>query len=229
MRDALQPLGYYEAQFSVARDGARLVIEVEPGPRVKFAAPEITVDEPAASLPPIRALLRSGALAAGTPLAVDDQNPCTADACDPVTGVTHVALADGTPCADADLCNGAETCQTGTCAPGTPPPVDDGNACTADACDPATGVTHLALADGSPCPDADLCNGAETCLAGACAAGTPPVVDDGNVCTADACDPATGVTHVAVADGSPCPDANLCNGAETCLAGACAAGTPVSI
>lgn len=72
VRDALQPLGYYEAQFSVARDGARLVIEVEPGPRVKFAAPEITVDEPAASLPPIRALLRSGALAAGTPLAHAD-------------------------------------------------------------------------------------------------------------------------------------------------------------
>jgi len=56
VRDALQPLGYYEAQFSVARDGARLVIDVEPGPRVRFAAPEIAVDEPAASLPAIRAI-----------------------------------------------------------------------------------------------------------------------------------------------------------------------------
>jgi translocation and assembly module TamA len=72
VRDALQPLGYYEAQFSVVRDGARLRIDVDPGPRVAFAAPEIAVDEPAASLPPIRELLDSGTLAAGKPLAHAD-------------------------------------------------------------------------------------------------------------------------------------------------------------
>jgi len=72
VRDALQPLGYYEAQFSVVRDGARLLIDVEPGPRVVFAAPEIAVDEPAASLPAIRELLGSGALAAGKPLSHAD-------------------------------------------------------------------------------------------------------------------------------------------------------------
>lgn len=72
VRDALQPLGYYEARFGVARDGERLRIDVEPGPRVVFAAPEIAVDEPAASLPAIRELLGSDALAAGKPLAHAD-------------------------------------------------------------------------------------------------------------------------------------------------------------
>ncbi|MBP6382595.1 MAG: outer membrane protein assembly factor [Pseudomonadales bacterium] len=72
VRDALQPLGYYEAGFEAVRDGPRLLIDVEPGPRVVFAAPEIAVDEPAASLPAIRELLRSGALAAGKPLSHAD-------------------------------------------------------------------------------------------------------------------------------------------------------------
>lgn len=72
VRDALQPLGYYEASFKATRDGDRLLIDVEPGPRVVFAAPEIAVDEPAASLPAMRELLGSGAVDAGKPLAHAD-------------------------------------------------------------------------------------------------------------------------------------------------------------
>jgi hypothetical protein len=38
----------------------------------------------------------------------------------------------------------------------------------------------------------------------ACKAGAPPVVDDGSVCTADACDPSSGVSHEPVTDGTTC-------------------------
>ena len=150
----------------------------------------------------------TGACLAGTAPSVDDGNPCTADSCAPATGVVHAAVAAGTACADSDLCNGDETCSgAGTCVAGTAPAVDDGNPCTADSCEPATGVVHVAVATGTACADNDLCNGDETCSgAGACVAGTAPAVDDGNPCTADSCDPATGVVHMAVATGTACAD-----------------------
>src|SRR5215475_2897491 len=37
------------------------------------------------------------------------------------------------------------------------------------------------------CSDGNFCNGTELCVAGACAAGTPPSCDDGVACTADSC------------------------------------------
>jgi hypothetical protein len=149
-----------------------------------------------------------------------------------VAGVAHDPVAEGTACADADLCNGNETCDgSGVCVAGTPPVVDDGNPCTADSCDPATGVAHSPVSAGTSCADADLCNGEETCDgSGACVAGTPPVVDDGNPCTADRCDPTTGIVHSPVSAGTSCSDGNLCNGDETCdAAGTCAAGTPMTL
>ncbi len=171
----------------------------------------------------------SGTCVAGTPLVVDDGNPCTADSCDPATGVVNTPLAAGASCADGDLCNGDETCNgSGSCTSGTPLPVDDGNPCTSDACDPVAGTTHTPVATGTSCADGNLCNGQETCDAsGTCAPGTPPVLDDGNPCTADACDPVSGVTHTAVAAGTSCADGDLCNGDEACDAdGTCVAGTP---
>ncbi|MBN2194547.1 MAG: hypothetical protein JW751_17145, partial [Polyangiaceae bacterium] len=171
----------------------------------------------------------AGTCTPGVPLLVDDGNPCTADACDPVTGVTHLPVADGAACADADACNGDEICAAGNCMPGLPPAVDDGNPCTADACDPVTGVTHLPVADGTDCADTDVCNGAETCVDGSCVPGAPLVVDDGNPCTADACDPVTGVANFPVADGTACADADVCNGSETCSAGACTPGLPLLV
>jgi len=114
------------------------------------------------------------------------------------------------------------------CASVPPPIVDDGNPCTVDTCDPLTGPHYVPLPPGASCTDGNACNGAETCVAGAiCQPGTPPMVDDGNACTTDACDPVAGVTHAAVAAGTSCSDGNACNGAETCSAsGACLAGTP---
>jgi len=122
-------------------------------------------------------------------------------------------------------------CGSGTVEPPPPPPpspctgvaVDDGNACTADACDPATGaVTHapVPVDDGNPCT-IDACSPATGAISHA-----PVPVDDGDACTADACNPATGaITHapVPVDDGDACT-ADACNPATGAITHA-----PVSV
>src|SRR5207237_2166025 len=69
---------------------------------------------------------------------------------------------------------------------------DDGNPCTADTCDTSAGCQHAAVADATPCPDGNLCNGAETCHAGVCTAGAPLSCSDGGECTTNVCDPQLG-------------------------------------
>lgn len=168
----------------------------------------------------------AGSCQVGAPVAVDDHNPCTLDSCVPATGVKHVPAAVGTSCADSNLCNGSEKCDAmGVCGAGVPLPVDDANPCTADACDPMLGVQHAQVPNGTSCADANACNGSEVCQSGSCAGGSAPPIDDGNPCTADSCDPATGVAHAPMAAGTNCSDGNACNGGETCSAtGQCVAG-----
>ncbi|MCC6645813.1 MAG: hypothetical protein IT374_09615, partial [Polyangiaceae bacterium] len=173
----------------------------------------------------------SGVCVAGS-IDVDDGNPCTADACDPSTGVTHTPVASGTACSDGDACNGAETCDgNGACQGGVAPTVDDGNPCTIDACSASGGVTHAPLGAGATCSDGDACNGAETCNgSGACVAGAPPTLDDGDPCTVDACTPAGGITHAPAAAGTACLDGDVCDGAEQCDgSGACVAGSALIV
>lgn len=171
----------------------------------------------------------SGTCVSGSPLVVNDNNPCTTDSCNAVSGVSHQPVASGTQCPDGDLCNGNETCNaSGACIAGTPPVQNDNNPCTADYCIASVGVQHSPYNPGQPCPDGNLCNGNETCNASAaCIAGTPPTVSDGNPCTTDSCSPSSGVQHAPVGVGTACPDGDLCNGNETCNASAvCVAGTP---
>ncbi|MBK8995696.1 MAG: hypothetical protein IPM35_08110 [Myxococcales bacterium] len=165
----------------------------------------------------------------GTCGPISDGNPCTADSCDEGTGtVHHDPLPAGTSCSNGNACDGAEICDgAGTCQPGTPPAFDDGNPCTADACSPSAGVTHTPVAAGTSCGDGDACNGDETCNAtGTCQPGTPPNLDDGNACTADSCDPQTGVAHAPLT-GTACDDGSACTQTDTCQAGTCTGSNPV--
>lgn len=77
---------------------------------------------------------------------------------------------------------------------------DDGDACTADSCDPATG---------------------------ACLHGQPTDCDDGDVCTDDSCDPVTGECRNEVVPLRSCDDGDACTSADVCQVGVehCA-GTP---
>ncbi len=83
---------------------------------------------------------RAGTCTAGTPLTCSDGNPCTQDTCDPSLGCRYTVVSDGTSCADADLCDGSETCTGGVCAGGVGVVCSDGDPCTVDSCTPATGM-----------------------------------------------------------------------------------------
>lgn len=77
-----------------------------------------------------------------------DQSPCTIDRCIDGECVSEPAPA-GLDCRDDDRCNGEEACDgAGQCAPGTPVPIADGDSCTLDVCDPATGQVDHAFEAG---------------------------------------------------------------------------------
>jgi hypothetical protein len=121
---------------------------------------------------------------------------CFTGACDPGTGCilrdAGVACTDGDACTEDEHCTGA----SGACV-GSPLVCDDGIACTIDGCDVATGCTHDAEPDGSPCADSDPCRGPSSCVAGVCDPGPPVSCDDGDACTEDACAAVAGCTRIA--------------------------------
>ncbi|MBW1881324.1 MAG: hypothetical protein JRJ84_23460, partial [Deltaproteobacteria bacterium] len=158
---------------------------------------------------------------AGTPLDPDDGVPCTDDSCDPVTGVANVA--NDANCDDADVCNGAETCDALLdCQAGTPLDPDDGVACTDDSCDPVTGVANVP--NDAFCDNGLFCDGAESCdLFADCQAGAAPC-DDGVGCTLDSCDEGSDSCSYVPSDAL-CSNGLFCDGVETCDALAdCQAG-----
>ncbi|MCW5777488.1 MAG: hypothetical protein KIS87_13710, partial [Phycisphaeraceae bacterium] len=153
------------------------------------------------------ALCHAGTCVPGAPPALTE-TACTVEVCDDVLGIEVVPKPAGTACSNGDACDGLETCDgAGACLAGTPPTIDDDNPCTVDACDPAVGVTHAPKPAGEPaCSNGDACDGVETCDgAGACVPGAPPVLDDGDVCTADSCSPITGPVHVPIPHCDPTP------------------------
>ena len=147
--------------------------------------------------------------------------PCLTAVCDAFSGECSEAPAsDGALCDDGDACSVAAQCDDGACGGGLELNCEDGNPCTDDACDPATGCTHVD--NNSPCSDGDTCTSGDTCAAGQCVGGADIACDDGNPCTADSCDPASGCSHAA-APGE-CDDGNACTTGDTCIAGACTFG-----
>ena len=122
---------------------------------------------------------------------------CSTGACE------LAAVADLTPCDDADACTWATTCVAGQCGQGTPLACNDGNPCTSNSCDAIEGCVFEGRDEGS-CDDGDPCSVADACSAGLCK-GLP---DPACACvTEDDCD-----IH---------EDASLCNGVMLCDAGQC--------
>jgi hypothetical protein len=110
---------------------------------------------------------------------------------------------------------------------------DDGNPCTADACDAGV-CSHPADNEGVSCDDGDICNGTETCGGGVCESDAPLNCNDNNPCTTDGCQAPNGCTHALISGcqacttNGTCSDGNPCNGTETCQAGSCRIGTALS-
>lgn len=128
-----------------------------------------------------------------------------------------------------DFCEENNLYDNGICNPDCPLPDPDCAVCSSNA----------------DCDDAQFCNGAETCFGGACVTGTEPcpvdefcdetndecvlddpceglACDDGNLCTDDVCDSATGQcisAAVQCADGEQCnPATGQCVSATVALA-----------
>jgi hypothetical protein len=155
--------------------------------------------------------------------ACDDQNICTDDKCGTDGVCTHSFNA--VPCADGVTCT-TDTCAEGKCVSiANDASCTDGDGCTTDVCDLALGCTHTAIADDTACDDGNACTLGEVCSNGFCVGGGLNTCDDSNPCTIDACDAASGCSHVAVdagADGTPtCSDGNSCTTGDTCAAGLC--------
>ena len=181
-----------------------------------------------------------GKCVAGAPLACEDGNPCTIDACAPGVGCTHGPTQG--PCDDGDACTGSDTC-LGVLCKGASLSCDDGDPCTADAC--SGGCVHtpgaLTCLDGNPCTE-DICiagtgcvytpNGAECDDGNACTAsdactggwclGQALSCDDGDPCTLDTC--LGGCVHTA---GAACDDGNVCT-VDGCVVGKGCVFTPTT-
>lgn len=134
--------------------------------------------------------------------------------CDAVRGCVDACCTDSAQCDDGLLCNGAEICTAGVCAAGSPVECDDGNECTVDACDAATGTCastpNDALCDDgfectrdtcgasgceyeandAACDDGFCFTGARCVVGAGCSGGDARDCGDGDDCTTDRCDPA---------------------------------------
>ena len=149
----------------------------------------------------------AGACVPGDKKECSDENACTVDSCDAMTGdCSHDAAAmNGEACDDGDLCTVTDLCEAGVCA-GTDKDCDDLNACTADSCTPASGACENVALTGEPCDDDDACTEADACTgAGSCAGILSVDCDDLNDCTIDSCNPLSGsCLHSAAGLGSDC-------------------------
>ncbi len=157
----------------------------------------------------------------------NDNNPCTADSCDPTTRACVFAPIDeGGACSDGNACTESDICTSGVCA-GVERTCGEG-VCTGT-CDPDMGCDY-SMSEGSTCDDGDLCTLGEACSQGACSGGEAPDCDDGNECTQDSCDPVMGCqSDGGPMDGTACDaDNDACTQNDACQAGACTAGEQVT-
>ena len=140
----------------------------------------------------------------------------TTDSSDDVA-VPQSACRGNRPCNDGNPCTSGDRCKSGVCV-GTPYSCNDGNVCTTDTCDGAGGCNFTN--NTVPCNDDNPCTSNDTCSGGICVSGPPTVCNDGNVCTTDSCDPASGCLFTNNSTAS-CDDGNACTFADACSGGSC--------
>ncbi len=96
---------------------------------------------------------------------------------------------------------------------------------TCQVCDTSQSTTAWStLADGSSCDDGSLCTNNDICTAGVCGSTDVVTCNDGNQCTVDTCDPATGLCDFdgTAAEGNTCtiPNQPSCQ-TNTCQSSTC--------
>jgi hypothetical protein len=169
---------------------------------------------------------KGGTCTPGTQLSCDDNNPCTADSCDPVAGCANTA--NTAPCdADGDACTENDVCADKACIAGAKKVCDDKEQCTSDSCDGKTGDCVFTAKVGG-CDDANGCTVGDSCGKNAggkttCIGGPAKNCDDNLSCTVDQCDAKDGKCSNTSAVGKP---VSCYSGAPgTSGKGACKPGT----
>src|SRR5262249_18759308 len=145
-----------------------------------------------------------GTCVGGPALNCNDNNVCTADSCAPATGCQHANVPGA--CDDGNACTTTDACSNGNCVGGRPLNCHDTTPCTPAPRAPPTRAKHA----NTPRPrdDGNACTTNDTCSGGVCVGGAAPNCDDGNPCTDDSCNPATGCVHTN--NTAPCDDGNAC-------------------
>jgi hypothetical protein len=158
----------------------------------------------------------------GGPPNCSDGNDCTDDWCDDKVGCVYNVQSGA--CDDQNACTLDDQCTQGACGYGKLLACNDGNPCTDDACDPASGCVHVHNA--APCSDGDACTMDDTCQDGNCVPGKPFSCDDGEPCTAQSCDPETGCVFTPITVPVPTALSNSpeCEGGVLLLAASGAEG-----
>ncbi len=147
-------------------------------------------------------------------------NPgCTVDAF-----IDNVSVTCGNAVTTLGSGGGPGTCQEGVCEPSDlceGVPCDDGNECTADACNPANGECESTATPGASCDGgAGTCDAAGTCQPNDLCAGNT-CDDEDTECSDSSCDPGTGqCVATPINEGGDCDGGN-----GTCNAGACESTT----
>jgi len=117
-----------------------------------------------------------------------DNNACTNDFVDPVTGLCNSTLL---VCNDSNLCT-LDLCfnQTG-CDFSIPVNCSDNNSCTIESCSPSIGCVNTPI----NCNDNNSCTN-DSCINGTCINIPINCLPDNVTCTDDFCDPTLGCVHV---------------------------------
>ncbi|HEY2772457.1 MAG TPA: dockerin type I domain-containing protein [Candidatus Binatia bacterium] len=169
---------------------------------------------------------------AGNPCPGPDGDGNCSESCNEAGAACNAPDPNGSACSDGLFCNGADTCSGGSCSvhAGNPCPGPDGDGNCAESCNESGKACNAADPDGSACDDSLACDGTDTCSGGHCSvhSGNPcPGPDGDSNCSESCSDAGVGCTG-ADPNGSPCDDGIFCNGADSCLNGACSvhAGSP---
>ncbi|MDP1914611.1 MAG: PQQ-binding-like beta-propeller repeat protein [Myxococcales bacterium] len=158
-----------------------------------------------------------------TSCAADD--PCVeASWSDDAAACVSAPRSEGSSCSAACVVDGR--CQAGVCR-GLFATCDDGDACTADACEPSAGCLHSPVRCGSddPC-QAARCDSKLGCVTSA--------LDDGVACGPRDCSTAKiclggACVERPVPDGESCGPSSVCQAAGVCSGGACQQQPPTAL
>ncbi len=162
----------------------------------------------------------NGTCLPGSATNCDDGNACSADACLPASGACASVPLNELQCTDGNLCTWVDTCKLGVCVGAKPQLCADSTTCLSVNCNPVSGACD-SVALAGPCTGSDLCIIGQQCSKGQCQGGAKVQCEDGNPCTTDICNAATGgCTAQAKPNSTSCGSYQQCSqGTCTCVLG----------